>query len=100
MQWFLSFNQLNIYILDLTSPICDINRTCIFLREYFPEVGHKKTEKCGRITACLYGIVSNYSAILGIHMVTSETTLNSKRTGAKKGRYIYLYICLLLTNLI
>jgi len=68
---FLSFRHLNIYILNLPSHICDINRPgCIFLREYVPEVGHKKTEKCGRITACLYGIVPNYSTIIGIRMVT------------------------------
>jgi hypothetical protein len=58
IHWVLSFNHLNNYILNLPSHICDMYRFyCIFLLEYFPEVGHKKTEKCDRITTCLYDIV-------------------------------------------
>jgi len=60
----LSFNHLNIYILNLPSHICDINiPCCIFLREYFPEVDQKRPKNVvGLPHACtvLYQVIVQY----------------------------------------
>jgi hypothetical protein len=77
-QSFLSFfNHVNSSILNPLLHIYDISsHYCIFLCSVPPWGWPKKAKTCRRFTTFLYILVSNYSAVVGIYMVTYLTARN------------------------
>jgi len=71
------FNHINVS--SLTSWFHIFDRTvhyCTFACCMPPCRWPKKVERCSRITTCLYTVVSNYSVVTGIRMVTYLTARN------------------------
>jgi len=67
----------NICVLTVFLHICVITSCwCIFLCWLPPWRWPKKAETCSRFALCLYIIVSNYSAVVGVYAVTCHTAWN------------------------